>query len=62
MATRRLVFLPETGSWHLERLEERQIIEDRVELTPEGVARRFGRDQVLAALRRAVEELEREGA
>ena len=59
----RLVFEPKSGSWILETLENNEtVIMDFVELTPEGVGRRFGLDEVKRAMAGALADLERVSA
>ena len=54
----RLVFEPISGSWILETLENNEtVIMDFSELTPEGVAMRFDRNEVLSSLLQAAEAL-----
>lgn len=56
--TQRLVFEPKSGSWILETLENNEtVIMDFSELTPEGVAMRFDRNEVLSSLLQAAEAL-----
>jgi len=55
---KRLVFEPISGSWMLETLESNgTVIMDCSELTPEGVAMRFDRKEVLSSLLQAAEAL-----
>lgn len=54
----RLVFEPIKGSWMLETLENNEtVIMDFAELTPEGVAMRFDRQEILSSLQQAAEAL-----
>jgi len=54
----RLVFEPKSGSWMLETLENNEtVIMDFSELTPEGVAMRFDRQEILSSLQQAAEAL-----
>ena len=54
----RLIFEPISGSWMLETLENNEIvIMDCAELTPEGVAMRYDRKEILSSLQQAAEAL-----
>lgn len=55
---RRLVFEPKSGSWKLESLGNNgTVIMDCSELTPEGIAMRFDRQEILSSLQQAAETL-----
>lgn len=53
----RLIFLPETRSWMLEKISDEDTV-DFVELTNKGAAMRYPKNELLDALRQAVAELE----
>jgi hypothetical protein len=54
----RLCYLPETGTWQLEKVGDDGVIYDFAELSAEGAAMRYSKDELQDALLRAVDGLE----